>query len=212
MSAPYSLKGSHYRSEFLYTALTLLKLGPGYHLRYRIAARYIHPKESVIDVCSGSGGLKYFIPKDCPYTAVEASPEFSAILQKKGLNHITCDLHAGLPHPALSSDVIVMLISLCQFRNASAGFLLESFKKMAKRVVIIEDVLSCPRSERSLVYRAINYLCATDYCLPFSLYTRLEFTELMRNHGYACEDAGGRYMVGSYGYDPEQGEISYQKE
>ena len=204
---PFFLRGSHYRSEFLYNAFDLLKLGWKRHLRYLIVRQYIKPADSVVDVCSGSGRLKDFIPKDCPYTAIEASPEFASILQRKGINHILWDLHAGWPESIFSSDVIVMVISLYQFRKTSVDILLESFKKAASRVVIIEDVLSRPGKEGSFLQQAVNYLCATGYYVPVDLYTRSEFTELMRSHGYQCQEASGRYMVGSYGYNPKQERI-----
>jgi len=207
MSAPYFFKGSHYRSEFIYTASTLLKLGWKCHLRYRIVRQYIKPADSVVDVCSGSGCLKDFISKECTYTAIEASPEFISILQTKGINHISWNLHAGWPESILAPDVIVMVISLCQFRKTSADLLLESFKKVASRVVIVEDVLSRPRKEESLLQQAINYLCATDYYVPVTWYTRSEFAELMRSHGYQCKEASDRYMVGLYGYNLRQERI-----
>jgi SAM-dependent methyltransferase len=201
MNATFLLKGSHYRSEFLYTACTLLKLGWKRHLRYRIVRQYINPADSVVDVCSGSGRLKDFISKGCTYTAIEASPEFISILRRKGIDHIPWNLHAGWPDAILAPDVIAMVISLSQFRKTSADLLLESFKKVASRVVIVEDVLSRPRKEESFLQRAINYLCATDYYVPVTWYTRSEFAALMRSHGYQCEEGSGRYMVGLYGYN-----------
>lgn len=207
MNVPCLLRGAHYRSEFLYNAFTLLKLGWNFHLRYQIVAQYIKPAESVIDVCSGSGRLKDFISKDCTYTAIEASPEFLSILQRKNIDHIAWNLHTGWPQSALAADVIVMVISLCQFRKTSADLLLESFKKVARRVVIVEDVLSRPRNEESLFQQTINYLCATEYYVPVAWYTRSEFAELMRNHGYQCGEASRRYMVGLYGYNLRQGRI-----
>lgn len=200
----FFLRGLHYRSEFFYTALTLLKLGWKYHLRYRIARQYIKPADSIVDVCSGPGNLKDFVSKECIYTAIEASPEFISILQKKGIKHISWNLHAGWPESILAPDIIVMVISLCQFRKTSADFLLESFKKVSSRVVIVEDVLPRPRKEESLLQQAINYLCATDYYVPVTWYTRLEFAELMRSHGYQCQEASGRYLVGLYGYSLRQ--------
>lgn len=204
---PFLLKGSHYRSEFLYTAFTLLKLGRKRHLRYRIVRQYIQPADSVLDVCSGSGRLKDFISEECAYAAIEASPEFISILQRKGIKHISWNLHAGWPESILSPDVIVMVISLYQFRNTSAGLLLESFKNLASRVIIVEDVLSRPRREGSLLQQAINYLCATGYYVPVARYTRSEFAELMRCHGYQCREASERYMVGLYGYNLREGRI-----
>jgi hypothetical protein len=201
MSATSPLKGAHYRSELFYNILTLLKLGCKYHSRHHIARHYIKPADSVVDVCSGSGRLKDFISKECTYTAIEASPKFISILQRKGINHIAWNLHAGWPKSILVSDIIVMVISLCQFRKTSVDLLLESFKKAASRVVIVEDVLKHPRKEESLLQQTINYLCATDYYVPVAWYTRSEFRDLMRSHGYQCIEESSRYMVGLYGYN-----------
>ncbi|MEI7751263.1 MAG: class I SAM-dependent methyltransferase [Candidatus Omnitrophota bacterium] len=195
------MKGAHYRSEFLYSALALLKLGKEYDLRFKIAARYIGPEESVIDVCSGPGDLRNFIPGDCTYTAMDASLEFLSLLKKKNVETIVCDLNAGWPPSVPGSDVITMVIALSQFRNTTADILLESFKEAAKRVVIVEDVLPRPQKEGSLIQRAMNYLCGTDYYVPVSSwYTCSEFQRLMRDHGYQCETVSSRYMVGLYGF------------
>jgi hypothetical protein len=195
------LKGAHYRSEFLYNALALLKLGREYHFRFQIAARHIKPGESVVDVCSGPGQLKDFISKDCAYTAIEASPEFLSNLRKKSASTIPWDLHAGWPPSVPGSDVIAMVIALSQFRDTSTHSLLESFKKASRRVVIVEEVLLRPRKQGAWLQRAMNYLCGTDYYVPvLSWYTRPEFKQLMRDHGYHCEEVSGRYMVGSYGF------------
>jgi SAM-dependent methyltransferase len=195
------MKGAHYRSEFLYDALAFLKLGSEYSHRYQIAARYIKPGESVLDVCSGAGKLKSFIPENCTYTAMDASPEFLAILKKKGVKTIIRDLHAGWPPSIPVADVLTMVIALSQFRETSADDLLESFKKAARHVVVVEDVLRQARGKGSLTQRVMNYLCATDYYKPVaSWYTRLEFEQLMREHGYQCETVSSRYMVGLYGF------------
>jgi hypothetical protein len=178
-----------------------LKLGSSHSLRYQIAARYIKPGEFVADVCSGAGRFKDFIPESCSYTAVEASPEFLAILKKKRLNSAKWDLHAGWLPSVPVCDVLVMIISLCQFRETSAARLLESLKKAAKRIVIVEDVLREPRKKGSLIQRVMNYLCETDYYRSVvSWYTRSEFERLMQGHGFQCENVSGRYSVGLYGF------------
>ncbi len=178
--------------------MAFIKLGPQYHLRYQIASGFIKPGDRVLDVCSGPGAFKDFLPAGCSYTALEASPAFAAALKRKGRACVLCDLHQGLPPSAPDADVIVMNISLCQFRKTSADVLLESFKIKARRVVIVEDVLSRRRTEDSLFQKAVNFLCATDYYVPVEWYTRSDFRELMRRHGYQCRDVPGRYAVGSY--------------
>jgi len=195
------LKGIHYRSVFLYNALATLKLRRERCRRYQIAAGYIKPGESVVDVCSGAGQLKDFIPENCIYMAMDASPEFLSVPKKKGVNTVLWDLHTGWPSSVSGIDVITMVIALSQFRNTTAAMLLESFKRAAKRVVIVEDVLRRARGKGSLTQQVMNYLCGTDYYVPVdSWYTRPEFESLMREHGYRCESISGRYMVGSYGF------------
>jgi hypothetical protein len=195
------LKGAHYRSKFLYNALALLKLGKDFHLRYQIAARYIGSAGSVVDVCSGSGDLRRFIPRDCSYAALDASQEFLTTLKGKGVRTIVWDLHAGWPSSMPEVDVIVMVIALSQFRETSADSLLESFKKAGRRVVIVEDVLPRSRRDGSLIQRVMNFLCGTDYYVPVSSwYTKEEFEQLMREHGYQCERMSVRYSVGLYGF------------
>lgn len=198
------MKGTHYRNEFVYNALAFLKLGREYDLRYKIAASYIGSAGSILDVCSGPGRLRRFLPKSCSYTAIDASPEFHSHLQRKGVEAIAWDLHKGWPLFVREADVIVMVISLSQFRTTSADDLLESFKKSSKRVVIIEDVLFRSRPPGSLIQRVINYLCRTDYYVPVdSWYTQLEFKQLMKAHGYQCEVVSRRYVAGLYGFPQE---------
>jgi len=196
MTPPF--KGYHYRSAWFYNVADLFKRGAAYNARFRIAARHVRPGDAVLDVCSGTGRFRGFIPADCPYTAVEASPEFCRVLGKKRIGRIMTDLHQGLPADVPRHDVAVMIISLVQFRKTSAGRLLEAFKKASGRVVIVEEVLPCPRPEYSWFQKVVNYLCATDYYVPVSWYARGDFEELMRRHGYRCERTGGHYMVGYY--------------
>lgn len=191
-------KGYHYRSAWFYDLADLLKRGAGYNTRFRIAARYIIPGDAVVDMCSGPGRLQRFIPAACGYTAVEASPAFRGSLEKKGIRCVTGDLHQGVPAGTPARQVIVMIISLAQFRKTSAEGLLEAFKKTAARVVVVEEVLPRARPENSWFQRLVNYLCAADYYVPVAWYTREDFETLMRRHGYGCACAGGGYMVGHY--------------
>lgn len=199
MSALSFLRGAHYRSEMFYHFLTLLTLGKDCGLRYRIAAEYVNPGESLWDVCAGTGRLKNFLPEGCSYMALESSPEFLSVLGKRGINHIVWNFHKGWPENIPPADVVIMLISLYQFRKTSVDHLLESFKTAARRVVIVEDVLPRPGGEKSPVQRLMNYLCAAECYLPVTRFARAEFEQLMRRHGYRWERTSGRYMVGLYG-------------
>ena len=181
--------------------LDLLKRGRRRDERYRIAARYVQPGESVLDVCAGSGRLQKFLPENCPYAAMDGSPQFLSQVRKKSRPTVLWDLHQGWPEKTPRADIIIMVISFSQFRDVSAGTLLEDFKKGAKRVVIVEEVLERKRSQASFIQKIINYLCGTDYYIPVSSwYTRQEFLQLMRDHGYQCEEVSNRYSIGSYGF------------
>lgn len=190
------LRGAIYRSRTLYNAITRLKLGADFETRYKLAAAHVRPGESVLDLCAGWGELARFLPPGASYAAVEASPEFARLLAKRGIANAPLNLHEGWPASAPKADAIVMLISLYQFRGTTLESLLEGFKASARKVVIVEDVLESERGEDSLVSRAINYLCATDYYVPMELLTRERFRALLGAHGYRVDDAGPRYAVG----------------
>lgn len=199
MNKPFfSLKGIHYRSLAVYSFLTMLKLGMDYHLRYRIARRYINPGDYIVDVCAGSGQFSKFLLEGCDYLAIEASPDFIKSLSSKELKYKLLNVHEGLKIQDLQFDVVVMIISLCHFKNTSLHILLEDFKKIGKKVVIVEDVLLKERRKDSLIQRVMNYFCSTDYFVPMELFTRQEFCRAMQAHGYLCQSYGRRYIVGYY--------------
>ncbi|MFH1692596.1 MAG: class I SAM-dependent methyltransferase [Candidatus Omnitrophota bacterium] len=193
------LEGVNYRNAFAYSLLSRLKLGRDSMLRYKIASEYIKPGDFVMDVCAGVGELVAFLPQDCRYLGIEASPEFVATLLHKGLNCKKIDLHESFNIGNTTADIIVMIISLYHFRNTTLECLLEAFKKFSKKVVIVEDVLIKKRAKASLRQRAINYLCSTDYYLPVELFTAAEFEQVMQRHSYSFQKYNERYWVGCYG-------------
>jgi hypothetical protein len=192
------LKGIHYRNRWFYDLQNRLKLGRDHDLRFRIAAGYLKPGDNVLDVCSGFGQLKNFLPPGCHYRCVEASGPFVDILKRNGVTAIVHDLHHGLPS-GLKADAAVMIVSINQFRDTSIHELLEGLKKVAGRVVIVEDVLARPRGKGSFLQNAMDYCCQTEYYRPAELLTRHEFEDLMSRHGYACRPYDQRYWVGCYG-------------
>ncbi|GEM_PF-2960577 len=192
------LRGIHYRSQWFYYFQNVVKLGFDYDLRFKIAAQRIIPGESVLDVCAGPGQLKQYLPDGCHYSAIEASPQFNEILSRKGVSSKIINLHQGFIISNFRVDAVVMIVSLCHFRDSSLSSLLEGFKKVGKRVVIVEDVLEKPRGERSVFQKAMNHLCAVDYYRPARLFTAGEFQETMRVHGYACAQHTRRYWVGTF--------------
>lgn len=191
-------RGIHYRSPIIYQFFTAFKLREHFQQRYHIAARYIRNGEAVLDVCAGFGEFKEFLPAFCTYQAIEASSSFNGRLSKKAIAYQAMNLHEGIDIKFFSIDVITMIISLCQFKETSADQLLEDFKKMAKRVVIVEDVLPESRKTPWLVEKVRDYLCATDYYLPMRLFSPGEFETMMHRHGYHCHQYNERYWVGSY--------------
>ena len=192
------IKGIRYRNAFVYNFLMLLKYRNNQNLRYKIVAEYIKPGDSVIDFCSGDGGLKKLLPYGCSYAGIEASPEFAAVLSKKNIKCHMVNLHNGLSISNLESDICVMLISLCQFRSTSVDSLLDSLKTVARRVVILEKVAKKKVSEESFIYRMNHYLCATDYYIMVQEFTTEEFKKIMERHGYKSKEYPGGYVTGCY--------------
>ena len=192
-------RGIHYQSPEVYKFFTALKLRKQYSLRYFIAAQYVRPGEAVLDVCAGFGEFRKFLPLSCTYQAIEASPSFNMELSKRTIPHHSMNLHDGVSADVPSVDVITMIISLCQFRDTTADQLLEDFKKIAKRVVIVEDVLPKQKITPRFVERVRDYLCATDYYIPMRLFSVDEFQAVMREHAYNCYQYNERYWVGYYG-------------
>jgi len=193
------LQGIHYRSRWFYELQNRFKLGRDYALRFKIAAEYLKPGVSVLDLCSGFGEFKDYLPPGCRYRCIEASAEFTKILQKKNIPVLVYDLHQTISLESLNADAAVMIVSLCHFRSTTAGELLEALKQTAHRVIIVEDVLDQPRGEQSWIHKAMNYFCRTEYYRPTHLFTAEEFEALMRRHGYECRRYNDRYRVGYYG-------------
>jgi hypothetical protein len=192
------IKGIHYSNPFVYNLLTFLKLWRGYNARFRIAAGYVAQNSSVLDVCSASGELKGYLQENCAYECIEMSPVFTKLLDKKKIKCHRADMHRGIDGSSLRFDCLVMIISLCQFRETSINALLEDFKKIAKKVVIIEDVTEKIRPKGSIVQKIMNYLCATDYFVPMRLFTAAEFRSTMQEHGYTVIKHTNRYFAGCY--------------
>jgi hypothetical protein len=118
-------------------------------------------------------------------------------LAAKNIPFYSQNLHQGL-RDIPKFEVITMVISLCQFRNTSLHQLLEDFKKIAEKIVIVEDVLPDGKRTPPIVERFRDHLCATDYYLPMQLFTAKDFQSLMDQHGYECYAYNDRYWVGRY--------------
>lgn len=191
----YCLKGVHYKSAFTYRLLTFLKLKTQYHTRHKIAAEYLKGATSVVDICAGEGALKEFLPVDCGYSAVEQSEKFISILRSKDIGVSKINLHNNDITEIIENQSVVMVISLSHFRNSCADRLLETFKNVAERVVIVEDVLQKKRPKHSALQKVMNYLCGEE----FDLYTFNEFKAHMESHNYSCLKYNNRYAVGLYG-------------
>jgi cyclopropane fatty-acyl-phospholipid synthase-like methyltransferase len=191
-------RGVHYKNWTIYKLITLLKLRGEYNYRYKLASKYIKNGETVLDICAGGGDLKKYLPKQCDYTTIEKSDNFSKILAKKNIENMKINLHEDFTFVYKKYDVVIMLISLCHFRNTSVSMLLEKFKLMGDRVIIIEEVLRKKRESTSCVYQIINYLCATEYYMPIDLFTDEEFKKVIELNDYEYIKSTDRYRIGLY--------------
>ena len=191
-------RGSHYQNSFVYNFFTFLKLRQEYQLRYQIAAQHIRPGESVLDICAGFGEFKDFLPSLCTYQVIEASLAFNRQLARRDIPYDWQNLHAGMNTRIPSVDVITMIISLCQFQKTTCHRLLEDFKKVAKKIIIVEDVLPGQKKTPVLVEKVRDHLCATDYYIPMQLFSADQFRSVMKEHGYDCRQVNARYWVGHY--------------
>ena len=192
------LKGIHYTNSCAYKLQTFCKLRSQYCKRFEIASNYINEGEEVLDICAGTGELRKFLPRKCKYNAVEASTSFASLMARDCIDCSIIDLHEGIGSFKRKADVVVMIISLCQFRNTSVDSLLEDLKRIARRVVIVEDVIPKKTNMRGFIDKAMNYFCATDFYRPTELLTRTEFESLMRDHGYEHIQNDKRYAIGLY--------------
>jgi SAM-dependent methyltransferase len=192
------IKGIHYRSRTVYHGLTFLKLGSDVNKRFHLACRHIKPFDSVLDLCCGDGKLKDLLPEGCRYHGVEASEGFVGELKKRNISHTFADLHEGVASYAFKADIALMIISLYHFKKIAALRLLEELKSVAKKIVIVEDVLEKPRSSKNFVQKAMNYFCQTSYYQPTSLLTQKEFCDVMDKTGYNVKQIDQRYFIGVY--------------
>lgn len=200
------LQGLLYNNLLAYRLITRLKLMTNHDYRYRLAARYIHPGETVLDVCAGPGDLKQHLPPGSNYQTVEASPRFAAHLTSQNIQNTITDLHNGLSADNFQADVVVMLISLYSFQHSSLHQLLEDFKTIARRrVIIIEEVLvDEPDKHRylNLIQRlgqkVTNYLSAMPYHQTCQLLTQPAFYDAAKQHGYQCSAHNHSYHVAIY--------------
>jgi len=191
-------RGVRYRNWFVYNFLLFLRFGVHYNLRYKIAAEYVGSENSVLDVCSGAGDLRKFLPENCVYACVDASPQFAAILSKKNIHCYKINLHKGINGHTPQFDVLAMVGGMCQFRMTSMDMLLEDFKKIARKIVVLEHVAPKEVKEGSLWHKLNNYLIANDYTVPDREFSEKEFNEIMSSHGYRVRSCDAGYRVGYY--------------
>jgi ubiquinone/menaquinone biosynthesis C-methylase UbiE len=191
-------RGLCYRSPLVYDLLTLLKLKKENSVRFKIAASYLKGIDSVLDICSGCGRLRDFLPRDIEYTAIDASDVFFKILLARAIRGFKCDICCDKNIPYNDFDAAVMIISFCQFDKNGKRILLEHFKRVRKKVVIIEELVNRKRKKASILQRVMNYLCCTGYSKDYDIMTFDEFSDIMLEHGYVCRRHSKRYAVGYY--------------
>ncbi|MBZ0166992.1 MAG: class I SAM-dependent methyltransferase [Candidatus Omnitrophica bacterium] len=198
------LKGVHYRSRLFYRAQTLIKLGKGHGDRFRIAADYITPGSRVIDICSGPGDLRHYLPPGCRYSCLEASPSFVRHLDRRNIPCLRHNLHLPLAPLQVKADVATMLISLCHFPRERALSLLAELTQLAPTVIIVEEVTQKKRPAASPLQAVMNYLSATAYTGAYEIMTGEEFCELVQEAGYRYERINERYAVGIFSVQEEK--------
>jgi len=194
-------EGILYRSNFLYALQTFLKLRGNNKLRFEIAAQFISPGESVLDVASGGGWLRDHIPASCSYTCVEVGDAFIQSLTKRDVKFIKANLHQGIGELKTKYDTVVMIISLYQFRHTSLDQLMEQFKEIAnKKVVIVEEVSVAENNGLTIKDKVLNYLCRTEYFTPTKILSAHEFSAICEKHGYAVtvDSRRNQYMIATY--------------
>ena len=192
------LKGIHYSNRLFYNGTTWCMLGRDYYQRFHLAAQYIQSGDVVLDVCAGFGQLRNFLPEAGTYKAIEGNTSCIKHLQDARLDCVHVNLHKGVDLTNCSIDVIVMIISLYQFRNTSVELLLDTFKKHAKQIIIIEDAYSSLLRYCKPMQRLKHYLCACPEYSPASLFTHDEFIALMKTHQYTAIHSSKRYLCGLY--------------
>lgn len=190
-------EGILYRNAFLYMLVTLFKLGSKKNLRFQIAAQYISAGESVLDVASGGGWLRDYIPASCSYTCIEMGDAFTKSLAKRNVSFMKMNLHQGIDGLKTKFDTAVMIISLYQFRHTSIDQLLEQFKEVANKVVIVEEVSALENNELTIKDKALNYLCKTEYFMPTKILSAHEFRAICEKHGYEVkiDSRKNSYMI-----------------
>jgi len=203
------LKGLHYNNILIYNLITKLKFKGFEKLRFDIAKNLIRDGESVLDICSGPGELRKFLPETCTYAAVEMSPKFINHLQKNNIQTFSINLHDEF-NLDYEVDTIIMIYSLYQFKNTSARNLLNEFKRVAtKKVIIVEEILeekneAIPSKYSSLYIAqrigmvARDYLCSLDFYRPTNLFGEDEFKKLMSASEYQITSLSNMCTVAVY--------------
>jgi len=166
-----------------------------------MAAEFIKPDEFIIDICGATGSFKRFLPAGCDYFCLDASEGLTRNLSNKGIKYQNCNITNELPFLHKTFDVAVMIISLCHFRGLTLDRLLENLKSTARRIVIVEEILEKKRRPNSIIQKTINFLSETEYYRPIGLFTKLEFSTIMRMHGYQCISRGKRYKIGLFNHE-----------
>lgn len=199
-------KGILYKNKRVYRLLTKIKLGKKSCVRYQLAAKFLLAGESVLDICAGIGDLKNYLPQNCYYETIEASPQFAKYLQKNKIKNNLLDISKSLDI-VNKFDNVIMIISLYHFKNLSIDYLLQQFKGIAyKRVIIVEEVINTPSKKlplrMSLAQKIgsllTNYLCQTDYFKPTKLFDKKILEAYFNNHSYQIYNENDYYMVGVY--------------
>lgn len=86
-------KGIHYNNRLFYNGITWCLLRHSYHKRFYLAAQYIQAGDCVLDVCSGFGQLRQFLPEKCTYKAIEGNTACVKYLKSVDVDCLYANLH-----------------------------------------------------------------------------------------------------------------------
>lgn len=112
--------------------------------------RYInkYPPKTILDIGFGTGDFMDTIPEDTLYTGIDNNPKYFSY----AINNLTGEKREFLLKDALDDDIysnksfdIVLMISILHhLSDQELGGILPNIKKVAKKAVIIADIIPNP--------------------------------------------------------------------
>ncbi len=191
------LKGIQYKNRYIYALLTHCKFPFHYSYRFKLAAQAIEGATDVCDLCAGSGRLRHYLSPGVTYRAIESE---LALIRYFEHHHI-CSTHLNLfdvrSEQLPTTDTMVMIMSLYQFRDCVER-LIPLFKMHARKIVIIESVLTKRSRMSTFLKRLRTFVCDRPYTRPTDVFLAAEFEELMERHGFVVTRAKHNHYLATY--------------